>query len=113
MDSKRLDGKNVLITGAARGMGAANAEHFAEQGANVCLGDLNLEEAQATADRINAALKDDEVASCKLAASAPIHKRLVDLIAPEARAKIRKIVPSDFTGVSPASLSARFDGKGT
>lgn len=55
MDPRRLSGKNILITGAARGMGAANAEHFAEQGANVCLGDLNLAEAQAVADRINAA----------------------------------------------------------
>jgi NAD(P)-dependent dehydrogenase (short-subunit alcohol dehydrogenase family) len=55
MDPKRLSGKNILITGAARGMGAANAEHFAEQGANVCLGDLDLAEAQKVADRINAA----------------------------------------------------------
>ncbi|MEL7300553.1 MAG: SDR family oxidoreductase [Pseudomonadota bacterium] len=55
MDTTRLSGKNILITGAARGMGAANAEHFAAQGANVCLGDLNLEEAQEVADRINKA----------------------------------------------------------
>lgn len=55
MDPKRLEGKNILITGAARGMGAANAEHFAEQGANVCLGDLDQDEAQNVADRINAA----------------------------------------------------------
>jgi len=53
MDTQRLAGKNILITGAARGMGAANAEHFAEQGANVCLGDLNLEEAQEVTERIN------------------------------------------------------------
>ncbi len=50
----RLEGKNILITGAARGMGATNAEHFAEQGANVCLGDLDGDEAQSVADRINA-----------------------------------------------------------
>lgn len=53
MDPERLKGKNILITGAARGMGAANAEHFAAQGANVCLGDLDGDEAQAVADRIN------------------------------------------------------------
>ncbi len=53
MDPNRLKGKNILITGAAQGMGAANAEHFAEQGANVCLGDLDLDEAQKVADRIN------------------------------------------------------------
>lgn len=55
MDPERLLGKNILITGAARGMGATNAEHFAEQGANVCLGDLDLAEARKVADRINAA----------------------------------------------------------
>lgn len=55
MDPDRLKGKNILITGAARGMGAANAEAFAAQGANVCLGDLDLDAAQAMADRITAA----------------------------------------------------------
>jgi len=54
MDPKRLQGKNVLITGGAQGMGACNAEHFAEQGANVCLGDIDLVAAQAMADKINA-----------------------------------------------------------
>ena len=55
MDPNRLKGKNILITGAARGMGAANAEAFAAQGANVCIGDLDQDEAQAVATRINEA----------------------------------------------------------
>ena len=55
MDPNRLKGKNILITGAARGMGAANAQHFAEQGANVCLGDLDLDAAQEIAQQINQA----------------------------------------------------------
>ena len=55
MDPNRLSGKNILITGAARGMGAANAENFASQGANICIGDLDLDEAQQVADRINTA----------------------------------------------------------
>lgn len=53
MDRERLKGKNILITGAAQGMGATNAEHFAEQGANVCLGDVNVDGANAVAERIN------------------------------------------------------------
>ncbi len=53
MDPNRLKGKNILITGAARGMGAANAEAFAAQGANVCLGDLDPEAAQDVAQAIN------------------------------------------------------------
>src|SRR6056297_1291202 len=53
MDSQRLKGKNILITGAAKGMGATNAEHFAAQGANVCLGDIDRETAQELAETIN------------------------------------------------------------
>lgn len=43
MDRTRLAGKHVLITGAARGMGAAVARHYAAQGAKVCLGDVNVD----------------------------------------------------------------------
>lgn len=53
MDPNRLNGKNILITGAARGMGAANAESFAAQGANVCLGDIDPDGVQKVADLIN------------------------------------------------------------
>ena len=62
MDPERLKGKNVLITGAAQGIGAAVGEHYAAQGANVCLGDINLEGAQEVAERINRAGKGKAVA---------------------------------------------------
>ena len=55
MDPNRLKGKNALITGAAQGMGAAVGVHYAQQGANVCLADINVEMAQQVADRINGA----------------------------------------------------------
>jgi len=55
MDPNRLNGKNILITGAAQGMGAANAEYFAAQGANVALGDINVDGVNEVANRINAA----------------------------------------------------------
>lgn len=45
----RLKGKIVLITGAARGIGQAVAELFAEEGAVVVLSDINDELGQATA----------------------------------------------------------------
>ncbi|MCX2721024.1 SDR family NAD(P)-dependent oxidoreductase [Roseibium salinum] len=54
MDPNRLAGKNILITGAAQGMGAANAEYFAAQGANVALGDINVDGVNEVASRINA-----------------------------------------------------------
>ena len=54
MYKERLAGKNILITGAAQGMGAANAKYFAAQGANVCIGDINLDGVEKVADEINA-----------------------------------------------------------
>ena len=52
MDKTRLQGKHVLITGGAQGMGAAIGEHYAAQGARVCLGDINHDGCQQVADRI-------------------------------------------------------------
>lgn len=54
MDKTRLKDKNCLITGAARGMGAAVAENYAEQGAKICVADINLEGCQEVVDRIKA-----------------------------------------------------------
>jgi meso-butanediol dehydrogenase/(S,S)-butanediol dehydrogenase/diacetyl reductase len=55
MDKQRLAGKNIMITGAAQGMGAANAKYFAAQGANVCIGDVNFEGVEGVAEEINSA----------------------------------------------------------
>lgn len=53
--SQRLAGKNVLITGAAQGMGAAVAEEYAKHGAKICVADVNLAGCEEVAARINAA----------------------------------------------------------
>ncbi len=49
---KRLAGKTALITGSARGIGKAFAQAYVEQGATVCIADINLQAAQATASEI-------------------------------------------------------------
>ncbi len=47
-----LRGKRVLITGASKGIGAAAAEAFAEEGCNLRLAARNIEHMQALADRL-------------------------------------------------------------
>ena len=50
----RLDGKVVILTGAARGQGAVAAETFAKEGARLLLGDVLAEEGERVAAKINA-----------------------------------------------------------
>src|SRR5438067_4919937 len=50
----RLKGKTALITGAARGQGAAAARRFVEEGARVLIADVNDDEGKALADELGA-----------------------------------------------------------
>ena len=50
-----LRGKSVLITGASKGIGAAIAEAFAEEGSNVHLAARSTEAMQALAERLRSA----------------------------------------------------------
>ncbi len=53
--AQRLEGKVALVSGAARGMGAAEARLFAAHGARVVLGDIRKEPVQQLADELAAA----------------------------------------------------------
>jgi len=48
----RFEGKNALVTGGARGIGAATAERLASEGARVVVADFDEAAAQETAGRI-------------------------------------------------------------
>ena len=48
----RLEGKVALISGGARGIGAAVARRFAVEGASIVIGDVLLEDGQLLADEI-------------------------------------------------------------
>jgi len=48
----RLEGRSALITGAARGIGAAFARAYAAEGARVAIGDIDVGRAEATAAEI-------------------------------------------------------------
>lgn len=49
---KRLDGKNALITGAARGIGRAFAEAYIREGGRVAIADIDIARARTTAEEL-------------------------------------------------------------
>lgn len=61
----RLDGKVAIITGAGRGMGAAHARRFVQEGAKVTLTDVNVDAIRELADELgdNARFSEQDVAS--------------------------------------------------
>ena len=52
----KLENKVAIITGAASGIGKEIAIEFAREGAKVCIADLALDAATATANEINASV---------------------------------------------------------
>src|ERR1700742_435073 len=73
-----LRGKRVLITGASKGIGAAAAEAFAEEGAHLMLAARNGEQLKALAERLRGAHQIDATA------------HVVDLRKPEDLARLAK-----------------------
>jgi 3alpha(or 20beta)-hydroxysteroid dehydrogenase len=79
--SGRLAGKTAIVTGAARGTGAAIAEAFVAEGAVVTIADVLDDRGQETADRIGATYRHLDVTSeADWAAAVDAHDRLDVLV---------------------------------
>ena len=76
--SNRLSGRVIAITGAGRGIGAATATALTAEGARVAIGDIDLDIAKATAERIGgetlALPEGDKAARTALAKFASLDK---------------------------------------
>ena len=48
----RLKGRTAVVTGATSGIGREIAIRFAKNGADICIGDLNIEEARVTVSAV-------------------------------------------------------------
>ena len=65
----RLDGKVALITGGARGQGAAEGKRFREEGAEVFLTDVLVDEGAKTAGELGATFIEHDVTDSAIWAS--------------------------------------------
>jgi hypothetical protein len=89
-------------------------------GADITTGDLsagerlNLDAEQTRrllsrlARKIDTLLAEEAVTDCRLAASAPIHKQLLDALNPKARGKISQVLASNLAENDPKELLGHF-----
>ncbi|MEV1179054.1 glucose 1-dehydrogenase [Nonomuraea sp. NPDC049784] len=113
-----LDGKVALITGGARGMGAAHVRLFLEEGARVVFGDVLDEEGKALAEETGAAYVHHDVTSVEdwsraVATATELHGRLDVLVNNAGILKFRRIAdmsPDDFDRVISVNLKGTWLG---
>jgi 3-oxoacyl-[acyl-carrier protein] reductase len=76
-----LENRVAIITGAARGIGAATAERMGKEGARVAVVDIDLNEANAVVETIRAAGGDAAAFECDVAQPAQVEVLVANVIA--------------------------------
>ncbi|MGW6731252.1 SDR family NAD(P)-dependent oxidoreductase [Streptomyces sp. NPDC055013] len=79
-DTTRFAGHGVLITGAARGIGAATARRFAEEGARVLVTDVDGPEAERAAARLRGQGLAAEASACDVADPASVEAAVANAV---------------------------------
>jgi 3alpha(or 20beta)-hydroxysteroid dehydrogenase len=113
-----LDGKSALITGGARGMGAAHVRLFLEEGARVVFGDVLDEEGKALAEETGATYVHHDVRrpdewERAVATAVEVHGKLDVLVNNAGILKFRRIAdmsPEDFDRVIGVNLKGAWLG---
>ena len=75
----RLDGRTAVVTGAARGIGAAEAIRLAQEGANVAVLDLSAEACQETVEGVEAAGAEAIVIACDVSSAQQVEKAFEEI----------------------------------
>ena len=108
----RFDGRVVLITGAARGLGRAYAELLAAQGARVVVNDIDGEAARATASELGVAVAVADVSTEAAARSVVEQAGSVDVVIANAGVSWHRdsaeLTTSEFDEALRHNLSSTF-----
>src|SRR6478672_7179980 len=79
--AKRSEGRVALITGGARGIGAATAERLAEDGAAIAIADLDGAGAEATAKELAASLGVPAIGlKCDVSQAAEVDRTVTQIV---------------------------------